>query len=180
MGRLLILIAALLALAPSAALAGGFATVSLSSMPTGTKAGEPWDVDITVLQHGVTPMTDVHPAVVITLPNGDERRFGAKPVDGKPGVYRTSVVFPTGGTYDFVVDDGFTNAFPHTYPPVTITGTAPAAVAAPGGGIAWQPFAIAAAAVALLSLAALVPARRRSSSSAARRSARAAAPGPTG
>ena len=35
----------------------------------GDGAGEPWDVDITVLQHGVTPLTDVKPAV--TIRNGD-------------------------------------------------------------------------------------------------------------
>ena len=176
MGRLLILIAALLALAPSAALAGGFATASLSSTPTGTAPGEPWDVDITILQHGVTPMTDVHPALVVQLPGGGERRFAAARVDGKPGVYRARVVFPEAGRYRYSVDDGFTNAVPHDFGAVTIGGSPPAT----STGVPWQPFAIAAAAVALLSLAALAQARRRSSSSAARRSARGAAPGPTG
>ena len=45
-------------LAP-AALAGGWATVGLSSTPAGTAPGEPWNVDITVLQHGRTPLEDV-------------------------------------------------------------------------------------------------------------------------
>ena len=127
MRRLLLAVPlALLVFAP-AAFAGGWATVGLSSTPAGSEPGKPWNVNITVLQHGVTPLENVQPAVTIT--NGDATRtFTAKPT-GKPGVYRASVVFPTAGRWDYQVDDGFISQQPHTYPAVQI-GAAPAAPAA--------------------------------------------------
>ena len=104
MRRLLLAVGLLLVAAP-AAHAGGWATVWLSSTPAGTAPGAPWNVDITVLQHGRTPLTDVKPAV--TIASGDATKtFAAKPT-GKPGVYRASVVFPTAGKWSYEVDDGF-------------------------------------------------------------------------
>ena len=49
------------------ALAGGWATVKLSSLPTGKAAGQPWVVDITVLQHGLAsqPLCCLSPTVTI-------------------------------------------------------------------------------------------------------------------
>ena len=70
-------VALVLLIAP-AAHAGGWATVGLSSTPAGTEPGTPWPVKITVLQHGVTPLEGVEPAVIIT--SGDARKtFAAKP-----------------------------------------------------------------------------------------------------
>ena len=87
MRRLLLAIGLLLVIAP-AAHAGGWATVELSSTPAGTAPGAPWDVNITVLQHGVTPLNDLNPAV--TIANGDATKtFAAKATD-KPGVYAAS------------------------------------------------------------------------------------------
>ena len=78
-------ILAVLALAP-AALAGGWATVALDSTPDGTAPGQKWDVNITVLQHGRTPLDGVKPTV--TISSGDSSKtFSATPT-GKPGVYR--------------------------------------------------------------------------------------------
>ena len=57
---------ALVLLIAPAAYAGGWATVGLSSTPAGTEPGTPWPVEITVLQHGVTPLEGVEPAVIIT------------------------------------------------------------------------------------------------------------------
>jgi len=108
---------ALLVLAPSA-FAGGWATVGLSSTPSGTQPGDPWVVNMTVLQHGRTPLEGLSPTVTIT--NGDARKtFAAKPT-GKPGVYRASVVFPTAGRWTYEVDDGFISQTVHTFPPVQI------------------------------------------------------------
>ena len=117
------LVAALLltaALLPAAALAGGWATVKLSSTPKGTQAGTPWVVDLTVLQHGVTPLAGVRPEVRIA--QGPLRRtFTARPT-GKTGVYRARIVFPRAGTWRWTIWDGFGRE--HTYSPVRI---APAA-----------------------------------------------------
>ena len=120
-------IIALLALAPSA-LAGGWATVGLSSTPAGTEPGQPWNVNVTVLQHGQTPLDDLSPT--ITIRNGDATKtFNAEPA-GKPGVYRAAVVFPSAGTWSYEVNDGFITGQPHTFPPVEIGAPASAPVAA--------------------------------------------------
>ncbi|HYI19676.1 MAG TPA: FixH family protein [Solirubrobacteraceae bacterium] len=123
--RLFLAIACLLVAAP-AAQAGGFATVGMSSTP----ADREWTVDITVLQHGVTPLTDVTPHVDIAS-GATTRTFAARPT-GEPGVYRAEVVFPHGGEWTYQVRDGFTDVSPHTFKAVTIPG-GPAAGSGTGG-----------------------------------------------
>ena len=125
---------ALVLLIAPAAHAGGWATVGLSSTPAGTEPGTPWPVEITVLQHGVTPLEGVNPTVIIT--SGDARKtFAAKPT-GKPGVYRAEVVFPTSGRWSYAVDDGFISERQHTFPAVQIGAetSAPAAATGDDGG----------------------------------------------
>lgn len=134
MRRSLLVLAAASALAfAGTALAGGWATVQLSSTPRNLSASEPWVVDITVLQHGRTPLRGVKPTVTIRkLPsratsvvgNGrlTVRTFAASPT-GKTGVYRARVVFPTAGTWRYEVYDGFVQyggARTHHYSPVRI------------------------------------------------------------
>jgi hypothetical protein len=106
----------LLLVAAPAAQAGGFATVGLSSTP----GDREWTVDITVLQHGVTPLDGVTPHVDITA-GSTTRTFAARPT-GTPGVYRADVVFPHGGRWSYQVRDGFTDISPHTFKAVTIPG----------------------------------------------------------
>ncbi len=116
---LLIAVAAALA-APATAGAGGFATVGVNPLPEGIDPGEPWNVELTVLQHGRTPLEGVHPRVIAT--RGSERReFAARATD-RPGVYSAEVVFPDAGKWKYVVDDGFTQT--HSFPPVTVGGGA--------------------------------------------------------
>ena len=107
---------------------GGWATTSLSSLPDGTAPGEPWVVDITVLAHGVNPLTGVRPSV--HLDGGPS--FAAMPT-AKPGVYRARVVFPHAGRWRYEVETGFGDTL--TYAPVQI-----ADAAAPGGddSSAWR------------------------------------------
>jgi YtkA-like len=126
--RRLLLIAPILAalwVAPDAR-AGGWATVGLSSTPSGTH----WSVDLTVLQHGRTPLEGVQPKITIT--NGDVMRTFAARATGRPGVYHAEVQFPSAGRWEYTVDDGFISRVPHTFPPVRIG--AAAAPAADGGG----------------------------------------------
>ena len=94
-------------IAPATSVAGGWATVGLSSLPEGTQPGEPWVVRITVLQHGRTPLEGVAPRVLLRDADGAERSFVAKPA-GKAGVYEASVVFPSAGRWTYLVDDDFT------------------------------------------------------------------------
>jgi hypothetical protein len=149
MKRLSALIFLLLAL-PATAYAGGWATAGLSSTPEGTKPGGVWKVDITVMQHGRTPLEGVQPAIVVSH-NGSDQRFDAVPTD-EPGVYRAEVGFPAAGTYEYTVDDGFGNAFPHEFPPVNIAGESVAAA----GGTPWWPFALLGAALLAAGVALLV------------------------
>ena len=157
MRRLLIAVPLLFLALASTAIGGGWATVGMSSTPEGVGPGEPWVVDMKVLQHGVTPLEGVHPR--LTIVNGDARRtFDAKATK-EPGVYRVSVTFPTTGLWSYEVDDGFVSGRPHTFKAVQIGApktavTAPATSEEGGGGpsLAWliPGLALLAAAAALL------------------------------
>ena len=120
----LLLVLAVAAVAVPAASAGGWATVGLSSLPpAGLPANEDWPVDITVLQHGQTPLAGVTPVVRIRDDGGNVvNSFTATPT-GKPGVYHATVRFPAEGSYSYEVYDGFTQyggAQTHTFKPVAI------------------------------------------------------------
>jgi hypothetical protein len=158
----LLAITALLLL-PAGVLAGGWATVGLSSTPDGLAPGTPWNVEIEVLQHGRTPLENVHPTVAITTA-GDEtpRTFTTSPT-GRPGVYRASVTFPRAGTWRYVVDDGFTAR--HPYPPVQIAGNGAGASTVgdrdDGGGLAYGRIGLALLAAVAAAALILVPPRLR-------------------
>lgn len=92
-------------IAPATSVAGGWATVGLSSLPDGAQPREAWVVDLTVLQHGRTPLEGVEPRVLIRG-DGSEQAFVAKPT-ARAGVYRARVVFPSAGRWTYAVDDDF-------------------------------------------------------------------------
>ena len=119
MKRLLLAAVAFAALAviPSAQ-AGCWATVKLSSLPTGLV----WNVKVTPLQHGRTLLPDAKPRIEIRRGNGSWRSFVARPT-ARVGVFRAHVVFAAPGTWRFRVWDGFepSCARYHTYAPVIVT-----------------------------------------------------------
>jgi len=125
------LVAAVLIAAGTAG-AGGWATVQLNSTPTGLAAGELWNLDITVLQHGnpATPVLDASPTLTLRDErSGREIVYAATPT-GTPGVYHVRAFFPEPGEWRFEIFDGFTEyggARTHTYAPVTIAEPAPGA-----------------------------------------------------
>jgi hypothetical protein len=135
MRRALIVVTAVALVCAGAALAGGWATVKLSSTPKNVSAGEPWIVDITVLQHGLAtqPLAGLKPTLTIrrvtaarttssTLKEPQARTFKARPTS-RIGVYRARVVFPSAGTWRYAVYDGFIQyggARTHRFKPVTI------------------------------------------------------------
>jgi hypothetical protein len=163
----LVVVLAALAAAP-AAWAGGFVTVGLSSTPAGVGPDRTWAVDITVLQHGRTPVEWSTPSVRIES-GATVRTFQAVPTD-ELGVFRATVVFPRGGNWTYAVSDGFSDTL-HTFPTVRIGGAGEAASTTPAqttaappapdgdGGIAagW----LAGAALALLAAGAILAADRR-------------------
>jgi hypothetical protein len=128
----LLLVLAVAAIAAPAASAGGWATVGLSSLPGGTPAGGKWSVDMTVLQHGRSPLEGIAPVITIVNTDGDSRRFVGTPTS-KPGVYHADVVFPSAGTWSYEVWDDFSRT--HTFKPVQI--------AAPGDSFPYLPVGLA-------------------------------------
>ncbi|MEJ7569966.1 MAG: hypothetical protein WKF41_17085 [Gaiellaceae bacterium] len=131
------------AVAAPVAAGGGWATAGLSSLPpSGLKAGQDWPVDITVLQHGETPLTGVQPSITVrNLETGATAgTFSARPT-GRAGVYHAVVRFPGPGMWSYEVYDGFTQyggAKTHTFKPVEIdaVGSASSFPTLPVGGIA--------------------------------------------
>jgi len=122
--------------------AGGWATVGLDPLPDGVDSGQAWKTEITVLQHGRTPLDGLSPILTISG-QGDVRTFTATPA-GETGVYEASVVFPEAGRWSVVVDSGFGDS-KLTYGPVTIG-------AAPGGSPGSFPTLPAAGVAAALAL----------------------------
>lgn len=147
------------------AIAGGTAVVLLSSTPSGVKPGEPWNVDIKVLQHGITPVPDAKPTITIeNEATGESRTFSALPTS-EEGVYRARVVIPSEGEWKYEVYDGFETyggARTHRFPAVGIrTESAPGPSAATRGErpslLAW----LLLAAAGLLLMTAVVLGTRR-------------------
>ena len=140
MRKAVILGAVVALVSASTALAGGWATVKLSSSPKNLSAGEPWIVDVTVLQHGLAtqPLSGLRPTVTIrkvvaartTSSSVKEplvKTFRARPTS-RVGVYRARVVFPGAGTWRYEVYDAFTEyggARTHKFKPVRIASSAP-------------------------------------------------------
>jgi hypothetical protein len=151
----LLLVLAVAVIAVPAASAGGWATVGLSSLPpSGLKANKAWPVDITVLQHGRTPLAGVTPIVRIRDDGGNVvESFTAKP-SGKIGVYHAVVTFPGEGRYSYEVYDGFEQyggAQTHTFKPVEI--------GAPADSFPYLPLGLAVA-IALALASATIVSRR--------------------
>ena len=110
--------------------AGGWASVGLDpSLPAGVGPGDTWHTEMTVLQHGVTPLEGLIPTITISADEtGETRQFTATPT-GKPGVYEADVVFPEAGTWRIVADSTFGEST-LTYGPVLIE---PSSVPGSGG-----------------------------------------------
>ena len=153
------------AIAAPVALGGGFATTGLSSTPDGLRAGEPWKVEITVLQHGRTPAAGLRPRLRLNGPGGARREVAARPT-ARAGVYAASVRFPTSGRWTYTVFDGFNDEMPTTFTPVTIAPRAGAPAATPSspsddGGLGLWPVVLGGAALAVAGGALALSRRRR-------------------
>jgi hypothetical protein len=144
--------------------AGGWATAGVSPPPPDDPSGgSTWNTDITIRQHGITPLDDVSPAVILrNTATGEEQEFPATPT-GEPGTYAAQVVFPDSGRWAVEVYDGFVEyggATRHTFGVVALDGPA----AAPGSSafpLAWT-LAGVGAAVALVGALVLFLRRRTS------------------
>jgi hypothetical protein len=144
---LLVVFTALVLAAPAAA--GGWATAGLGPPDSGLGAGDTWNAQVTILQHGVTPLVGVSPVVKISK-GGETHDFPAAPT-GEAGVYLAKVKFPSEGSWTYQVDDGFGRT--HSFAAVQIGSGSGDGFSIPG----WR-WALAVAAAALLVL--LLVARR--------------------
>ena len=133
-----------------AANAGGWATAGVAP-PKSVDAGDTWNAQITVLQHGRTPLAGVKPTLTIRKAgSGETQTFAAAPTD-RTGVYAANVVFPSTGSWSYAVDDGFGGK--HTFGAVTIGDS--------GGGFSFGMWVLPAALVLVAAAAAVVFARQR-------------------
>jgi hypothetical protein len=160
MRRCLLILPLLLLTAPAVAYAGGFATTGLSSTPDGLRAGQPWKVELTILQHGRTPLPGLRPEIVAIDADGNRTTFRARP-SRRAGQYAATVRFPKPGQWSYAVYDGFNNALPTTYPAVLIRPTTVAPAVRRPDPVGPPGLPIAVAGVLLLGAAALWLARRR-------------------
>lgn len=117
MKKVLLAVVAALAFAPTAN-AGCFASVKLSSLPTGKST---WNVRVTPLQHGRTLLPNAKPRVEIRTGTGKWIVYRARPTK-RVGTFLARVVFPSPGRWQIRVWDGFEPhcAQYHTYKAVTI------------------------------------------------------------
>ncbi len=84
-----------------AALAGGWASVTMADPPSDIPPGEETSVELTVLQHGKTPVD--WPKITVVATNADSGavvRSEAHPVSGKLGRYAVALTFPTAGEWE--------------------------------------------------------------------------------
>jgi hypothetical protein len=119
------LIVTLLALGAGSAGAGGFATAGVTP-PDEIAAGEVWNAELTIRQHGRTPLEGVEPTLTIRQ-GTTAKTFRAEPTD-EIGVYVARVEFPSGGQWRYEVNDGFgpPGLNTHTFSPISVL--------APSGG----------------------------------------------
>jgi hypothetical protein len=129
MRHLIALATILVALAATAtASAGGWATVGMHPLPTDVGPGDTWNTELTILQHGETPLTGLSPTITISLDDSGRTESFTATETSEPGVYAASVVFPEAGPWSIVADSTFGESR-LTYGPVLIEPT-------PGAGAA--------------------------------------------
>jgi hypothetical protein len=98
----------LLALVP-AVLAGGWAVITLDEMPGEVRAGEPWTVGFTVLQHGQTPVhilddgTPIEARLIATNPATGERVNVIAEPTGESGHFTVEITFPSEGEWTWTI-----------------------------------------------------------------------------
>ena len=104
---------------PTLASAGGWASVGFEPLPDGMSAGTTWNPTIFVKRHGITPVEELQPVVMIEeTGSGESTKFLAA-ADAEPGVYNADVVFPSAGDWRVTILSGFGDS-KVTYGPVAI------------------------------------------------------------
>ncbi len=92
----------LLALTP-AAFAGGWAVVTLDSLPQEPSAGTPLELGFTVRQHGVTPNDNVDPLLIAHNAETGKTLEVAARKEGPIGHFVVDVTFPSAGAWELEI-----------------------------------------------------------------------------
>jgi hypothetical protein len=116
-------VVALLALA-APAIAGGWAVVTLDSLPQDVRAGQALNLGFMVRQHGQTPINSVEPVLEATNKDSDEMiRINAKQT-GPVGHFVADVTFPSAGTWEWQITPAPFG--PTEFAPLAVLPAAPA------------------------------------------------------
>jgi hypothetical protein len=140
----LALIASTLAL--SSAWAGGWAVVTLDSIPDGIRAGVPMQIGFMVRQHGATPVAGLTPVVEARSTEGGAIRVEADD-SGPAGHYTARLTLPSPGRWTWGIR-GFGDALQ----PMPALQVLPAGDGKSAAGLALAPLLAAAGAAAVVGL----------------------------
>ncbi|MBI4314633.1 MAG: c-type cytochrome [Chloroflexi bacterium] len=135
---------AVLALLAAPALAGGWAVVTLDSLPAYAVANQPLTVSFMIRQHGQTPWQFDRVQVEAARQGGGATLSFDARQDGAKGHYSAVLTFPSDGTWSWGVESGL---YPdrQPMPPLTVLASAPDGTAntpAPAGGAINLPTAV--------------------------------------
>lgn len=114
---------ALLVAAP--ALAGGWAVVTLDTLPTHIVTGQPFDIGFVVRQHGQTPLGGLAPTLRLSRAGTGDAFSVVAQEQGGAGHYAATLAFPAGGAWTWSID-AF-GAFVQPMPPLDVVDAAPVA-----------------------------------------------------
>ncbi|MFL5805106.1 MAG: hypothetical protein ACJ8CR_25605 [Roseiflexaceae bacterium] len=157
-GIMLALVAVLVLVAP--AFAGGWAVVTLDTLPREVRAGQTLHLGFMVRQHGQTPISSVSPTLTAMKQDATTVRAEARQ-EGPVGHFVVDVTFPSAGTWEWKIAPepfGPTALAPLTVLPAAATGAQPAPVVQPAPAAATiriEPATLRLAGVLLLVAAAL-------------------------
>lgn len=87
---------------------GGWAVITVETLPDQVVAGQPVTLDFTVRQHGHTLLSNLH-ARVVAEGGGDRVSAAAQP-GAAQGRYRATVTLPHAGAWTFTIYSGFGNS----------------------------------------------------------------------
>lgn len=122
----------------SSARAGGWATVTLSELPTEVVAERPFTVEFSVRQHGRTPVVDMD-ATVTVIHAASSTKIEAQADDAaKAGFYTATLTLPHAGEWHWEINAFYGTTYP--MPPLTVNEAAAVASVGSSGGtaVAWQ------------------------------------------
>ena len=108
---------------------GGWATITVEDLPEHVTAGRPVSLEVTVRQHGVTPLSGLEPQVEARGPGTPLRAMATSA--GAAGRYRTTLTLPEPGDWTVTIHSGFGNSKVTLLPIAAVApGAAPAALTA--------------------------------------------------